>query len=311
MPDPLERLTNLVALLLETRRSLTLDEIASELAGQYPDGISARRAAFERDKATLRSEGIPLEQEVLSGDRAGQTAYWIDRRRYELGDLDLDDDERHALQLAVATVHLGHAWGQEALWKLGGTSAASSAALAAELPSLAVLPVLFQAVSTRATVRFRYRDRERLLDPHLLLTREGFWYVVGRDHEHEEQRTYKVDRIDGDVSLGPAGAFERPAPIDPRAVFGSSPRQLDDREAEHTARVLVSTAWSPRGSGDGIQVLERRDDGSTVLAVPVTNEQAFRSWVLSLGEDALVLDPPQARALVVSWLERVVAGDPT
>ena len=37
MADRVERLTNLLALLLETRRPLTLHEIASELGGQYPD----------------------------------------------------------------------------------------------------------------------------------------------------------------------------------------------------------------------------------------------------------------------------------
>ncbi len=44
-----ERLTNLLALLLETAQPLSLVEIAGVLAGQYPDGENARRGAFERD----------------------------------------------------------------------------------------------------------------------------------------------------------------------------------------------------------------------------------------------------------------------
>ena len=117
--DPLERLTNLVALLLETRRPLTLEEITHELRGQYPARDPARRTAFERDKRQLRDEGVPLEQTVLSGDRAGATGYWIDRSRYALPDLGLTDDETRALQLAVATVHLGEDWGGDALLKIG------------------------------------------------------------------------------------------------------------------------------------------------------------------------------------------------
>ena len=119
MTDPLERLTNLVALLLETRRPLTLEEITHELRGQYPVRDPARRTAFERDKRQLRDEGVPLEQTVLSGDRAGATGYWIDRSRYSLPDLGLTDDETRALQLAVATVHLGEDWGGDALLKIG------------------------------------------------------------------------------------------------------------------------------------------------------------------------------------------------
>ncbi len=61
MADPLERLTNLVALLLETRQPLTLEQIADALAGQYPEGAAARHGAFERDKAMLREGGVPLE----------------------------------------------------------------------------------------------------------------------------------------------------------------------------------------------------------------------------------------------------------
>ena len=54
MIDRVERLTNLLALLLETSRPLTLVEIAGELRGQYPEGEANRRATFERDKAALR-----------------------------------------------------------------------------------------------------------------------------------------------------------------------------------------------------------------------------------------------------------------
>ena len=54
---------------------------------------------------------------MLTGQQAGVGAYWIDRDRYELSDLDLDPDEMRALQVAVAAVR--PASGEEALWKLG------------------------------------------------------------------------------------------------------------------------------------------------------------------------------------------------
>ena len=58
--DALERITNLVALLLETRAPLTLEQIANELRGQYPEGEVALRGAFERDKSLLREIGVPI-----------------------------------------------------------------------------------------------------------------------------------------------------------------------------------------------------------------------------------------------------------
>ncbi|MEO5724335.1 MAG: hypothetical protein ABIQ39_15260, partial [Ilumatobacteraceae bacterium] len=103
MADALERVTNLLALLLETQQPLTLEDIANELSS-YPPKVAAMRGAFERDKAMLREIGIPIESKVLAGSDAGQTAYWIDRSRYELSGLDLTTEERHALQLAVAAV---------------------------------------------------------------------------------------------------------------------------------------------------------------------------------------------------------------
>ena len=48
--DRVERLTNLLALLLETPRALTLVEIAGEMEGQYPAQKATRRAAFERTR---------------------------------------------------------------------------------------------------------------------------------------------------------------------------------------------------------------------------------------------------------------------
>lgn len=304
--ERVERLTNLLALLLETREPLTLVQIAGALAGQYPDKDANRRAAFERDKAALRDIGVPIETEVLAGHHAGSTGYWIDRDRYELADLDLDDDERRALQVAVATIR--PSGGQDALWKLGADALdAGSAPVTAFVPDVAGLPGLREAAARRATVRFGYRAKERTLDPYGLLLRNGFWYVVGRDHEHDEQRTYRVDRIEGVVDVGDGGAFERPAGLDLAAALPVDPKLIGADDPDAVARVLVDApraAQVERELGPG-RVVARREDGAIEVDVPCANHGAFRSWVLGLQEHAEVLSPPERRDDVIAWLREL------
>jgi predicted DNA-binding transcriptional regulator YafY len=310
--DPLERLTNLVALLLETRRPLTLDEITNELRGQYASQDPARRTAFERDKRQLRDEGVPLEQTVLSGDQAGATGYWIDKSRYALPDLGLTAEETRALQLAVATVHLGEDWGGDALLKLGpsqpppASGGASDLPIVAALPSSPALPSLFAANSERATARFSYRGRARRLDPYGLLARSGFWYVMGFDHDAGEVRTYRVDRIEGAVAVGPGGAFTIPDGFDPAAMFPADAKLVGEGEIV-SARVWVSAAQAPtvvNHLGEGA-VAERRSDGSIVVTVPYANPWALRAWVMGLVDDAELLEPDELRVEMVRWLEQM------
>ena len=301
--DALERVTNLLALLLETRAPLTLEQIADRL-GAYPAGGAALRGAFERDKAVLRDIGVPIETEVLSGDQAGRTGYRIDRARYELDGLSLSTDERQALQLAVAAIRSGDA--RFGLLKLGG-SVAGDAPVVTNVPALDALPALREAAAARAVVRFEYRGELRELEPYALLLREGFWYVIGHDRRRDARRTFRVDRIDGDIDVGEPGEFVRPSGFDPRAAFPSDPKELGDGAA--TARVLVDAARA-RFVVDEVgaaAVAARRADGAVELDIACANLDAFRSWLLGLGTHAEVLGPPEVRAAIVDWL-RAMAG---
>jgi len=190
---------NLLALLVQRTQPLTLKQIRQELVNQYPDGDSAARAAFERDKAQLRALGIPMDMVTLGGDKAGEGAYTVDRRQFEIGDLGLNDAERSALQMAIATVRIGASHGDEALWKLGGERAL-------DRPSTSVniqmddrqLPALAAGVVEHRTLNFVYKGQQRQVDPYGLLSRGGFWYIVGFDHLRNAQRV-KAEFGDGAV----------------------------------------------------------------------------------------------------------------
>ncbi|MFM7685431.1 MAG: helix-turn-helix transcriptional regulator [Actinomycetota bacterium] len=303
--DPTERVTNLIALLKNSRLPLTLEQILNELGDQYPDGAANSRATFERDKAVLRELGVPVETTVLTGEDAGRTAYRIDPRRYELADLDLTDDERQALQVAAAAWHVADT--RFGMLKLGGEGLRSHS-VAANVPELPVLPGLRQAAASRAEVSFTYSGRARRLWPYSLLLRDGFWYVIGWDVDAAEVRTYRPDRIEGDVTTGEAGVFERPADFDARTAFPADPRLLGD-ELEARARVRVDATRAVRAlqSARPEEVVAQHNDGSVELEVPCANLDAFRSWLFGFGEHAEVLGPPEVRTAVVSWLEQMVA----
>ena len=163
--DRLERMTNLVLVLLEASRPLSLREIASTVVG-YPAGKEASRQAFERDKRALRVLGIPISVETLAGDE--QLGYRIHPQDYYLPDLRLSLEEEQALSFAVAAVQLGGAAGRDAVAKLGATGEVPEPGLPpiAVLPSLPALGPLHQAVRDRAIVSFGYRGRRREVEPY-------------------------------------------------------------------------------------------------------------------------------------------------
>jgi proteasome accessory factor B len=298
----LERLINLVAALLHADRPLTAEELRERLPG-YAEDKAAFRRAFERDKEALRDLGIPVVLEpVDEGRDPGVMGYRIPKEDYYLQDPGLEPDELAALHLAASAVRLEGASGVEALWKLGGEVAEEGPAPAvAALPGTAHLAPLFAAISARHQVLFTYRGRARHLDPWRLSFRNGHWYLAGHDHDAGEERVYRLDRIESDVeAVGPDAAFDRP-PADDALL--PPPWELGGDDAQ-TARLLVDAGQAGWAAGhvgrDAIE--EWRPDGSVVLAVRVTNRDAFRSFVLGFLDHAEVLDPPELRAELVEWL---------
>lgn len=319
MADRLERLTNLVAVLLETGRALTLEEIVERVPG-YPDDKEAYRRQFERDKATLREIGVPISLEAIYPFEQ-EMGYRVLRRDYELPPLSLTEDEQVALYLAVSAVRLqsqadGGAKSDDsdndaryALQKIGGpflspASGGGVVAPLAALPAVPFLPALFDAVRRRARLAFRYRGEPRRLDPYGILFRNGHWYTVGHDPDRDAIRAFRADRFESAPEAGPGDAFDRPEGFDPSAALRDEPWRFGDEQPVE-ALVLVDAAqagWVASELGERA-VAERRPDGSVVVKLAVTNREAFRSFVLGLLDQAEVLAPDELRADIVGWLE--------
>jgi len=304
----IERLTDLILVLLEASEPIPLSILAEELPG-YPPAGEARRMAFERDKKLLRDEGIVVEAVSIEGPE--QFGYRIDPATFFLPDLALEPDEQAALNLAVAGVHLADGSGGDALRKLGFVDLADAQPVA----SLATAPGLdriFQALSASAEVRFSYRGEERIVAPVRLRFSAGNWYLVGWSRERGAGRSFRVDRIEGTVAVGAAGSG---ALSEEQIVGIDAPdaRVAVNREAGSNELILWVDplyAWRLVAEVGEEHVLERRADGSVVLEVSVGWEDGARSWVLSFLDHVEVLEPAAFRASLVSWLDGIIAAKP-
>lgn len=302
--DRLERLTDLVLVLLNARTPRTLEEIAATVPG-YPASRAARRQAFERDKRILRDEGIPVVTEPVEGPE--QYGYRIDPDAFYLPDLELAPDERAALHLAVAGVHLGDPSGRDALAKLGASGVAEARAVA-QVDAPAALVPLFDAVRSQAEVRFTYHGTPRSLAPATLQFRAGRWYLVGWDRAVDAARTYRVDRIESLGAPGPPGSGAVPEDVAPGDATADPWRD----EGAERVMIRVDAVEAPRIVAEVGEraVTERAPDGSVLLSLGVTTFPVLRSWVLGLLDHAEVVGPTRAREDVVSWLEQIArSGD--
>ncbi len=297
----LERLVDLLAALLEAREPKTRVDL-QRVVPLYPDDDVAARRAFSRDVEALAGMGVPVV--VVDGQ---VPTYRVHREAYELPDPGLTEEEAAALHLALATVELDLPEGSpaEALWKLTGGAAeriTPPAGSTARLPGHQHLGALWAAVNGRQRLSFSYRGEPRQVEPWQLSCQRGHWYLQGFDGGRGGARLYRVDRIEGPIEpVGPVEAFQRPA--DAGRAAPPPPWLLGD-EVRFVARLWVDAGQADFARTQGAsEVEERRPDGSVVLAVPVANPEAFRSFALTLLDHAEVLSPPEARADVVQWLE--------
>ncbi|HYL53391.1 MAG TPA: WYL domain-containing protein [Acidimicrobiia bacterium] len=303
-PSRVERVLNLLALLLDTRVPLTRDDIVRDVAG-YPEQVTAYRRAFERDKETLRGMGVPVTTEPV-GDGT-EVGYRVRPEDYYLPDLGLTPEETAALRVAVSAVSLGNHAGTGALMKLGGVGDDSVPPIAS-LPIAPALATLFDAFRRRAVVTFAYRGRTRTVEPWGLSSKRGHWYVVGFDRDREAIRAFRADRVEGDVSVGDPGTFDTPAGFRPDDHVEARPWLLGD-EPPVTVRISVDAAQRDamlaQLGADATIVDHERDE--TLIELTVTNRSTFRAFLLGFLEHARVVEPPDVRDEMVAWLSRIAA----
>jgi len=321
--DQLARQWQLIQRLAHSRAGVHLDDLAAELD-------CVRRTVY-RDLDALMLAGFP----VVSEKRDGRVYYRF-LETFRLGDVPFTSDEILAL-----------AFGEDLLRALEGTVFHDSihsalakirSGLAPELAdylarlgeSFRVLPgphktyahlretiqLLNDAVLESRTVRMRYRTGRtgavstRDLDPYRVWYRSGGLYVVGFDHKSEEMRTFAVERIRALEATG--RRFERDAGFDFDTYIGASFGVI--AEPATRVRILFERRWATyveERTWHESQRLTRRAGGRLELEMEVGGNAELRTWILSFGSGAEVLEPAALRDEVVvelgAALERYTA----
>lgn len=313
---PLERLINLVALLLDTNRPLTFEEIRASLGAYDQSDRESAKRQFERDKDVLRKVGIPVEVAPTDPWEV-EEGYRIPRERYELPDLSFPPEEAAALFVAAH----GSTEGSEAavaFRKLlpgaekGMLSALRDEGVAAVDASGPHLQEVADAVAKRRRITFRYRpsegeESERHVDAWGLVFRRGAWYVVGGDRDRGEPRSFRLSRFASRVI--DAGVADPPPP-EFRAADHLTAGPWGVGEPHGSALVAFSPKvghWALSGVS-GAETLRVREDGWTEATVPAGSPEPFVSWILSFGPDAVVLKPEDLRSAVIGALEEIRAA---
>ena len=311
----LERLLNLLMLLLSTRRPLTVEQIHQLLPGYDQPDEDAFRRMFERDKEELRELGVPVETAYLDAWETDQ-GYLIRRTDYELPIVELAPDEAAAVGLAAR------------LWQSAGLAEASASALlklrAAGIEADAVATAgveprvaapeasfspLLAAARAAQVVSFDYRTggtgqlSRREVEPWGLVHRRGRWYLVGHDRSRGGQRVFLLSRVVGKVvAQGAPGEVMRPSGVDLRAMVASLDTDQPDRVA--SVRVAPDVGWEVRRAAT---TSEELPDGWTRCAVPFGDLDRFADWMVGFGAEVVVESPEDAVTAVVARL-REVAG---
>ena len=316
--DQLSRQWQLIQRLARSRAGVALDDLASELE-------VVRRTVY-RDLDALMLAGFP----VVSEKRDGRVYYRF-LETFRLGDVPFTPDEILALAfgedlLRVLEGTVFHDSIRSALAKIrAGLSPELSAYLARLGESFRVLPgphksyahlretiqTLNEAVLDQRTVRMRYRtgatgaESTRELDPYRIWYRGGGLYAVGHDHKSGELRTFAVDRIQ---RLEATDAHFEVAPdFDFEAYIGGSFGVI--AEPATAVRILFEPRWASyvaERTWHPSQQLEQREDGRVLLSMQVGGTAELRTWILSFGDGAEVLEPEALRLAVLEELRGAI-----
>jgi len=332
--DKTERLLNLVAFLLSSRTAVPFSKIKGRVAGYDDDATpEALEKRFDRDKAELRSLGVPIVYDPL--DDKGDEGYRIPREQYFLPEIRLDVQE--AAALAVVQRYAESSPGdplarplRSALRKVLVDSPLTGAMSASvtEQHMLGVrtekapgdlsanLALLTDAALRRRPLRFRYyaigRDEtsQREVEPYGIGWHEQHWYLVGRDKGRDDVRQFRVDRIRGRARVLAGPAFEVPETFDVADHVGRPAFLLrrDGKGERVRVELKPEVAFMARGALREGWTFRDLPGGGGLVEFDANDRAAVIRFVARHADRARVASPEALRREAVATFRAVLAA---
>jgi proteasome accessory factor B len=251
---------------------------------------------FERDKAALRDLAIPVETKPVDLFHDDVLGYRIDRSDWLMPEITLTTQERAYLSLAAS------AW-QNAQLSTAAKQAVSSVDAREQNSDISVpvslakgrrhITEILAAIANGKTVVFEYVGLnqsevvKRTIDPWRALLHSGHWYLIGFDQEKGEVRTFRTDRIVGDLVETKHDILESmPSDFDLSAITESWEHSEKDATI---ASVLVrpGRAASLRVLATSCEIGDEWD----VLAIPYHHESQLVGLIASACDVTRVKAP--------------------
>jgi proteasome accessory factor B len=306
----IERLINLTIALLATKRYLTKSEIFRTVEG-YEGSAETKERMFERDKDDLRSLGIAIDVgsfDPLFNDEAG---YRIKSENYQLDLGEITPTEMSLLSLA-ADAWQGAAFAEQAQSAILKLSSIGVPADPIDIPGFSPklsnsskdLETISAAIGSSDYLIFDYLSpslsaEAREVVPIALSNRSGFWYVSGVDKGVEEVRTFRLDRVQGAITVRKNKEhFEFPSEFELDQIDAASAvrfAKIDVRKGKGHALRALATSVTDLGEWDQIKV-------------PIYTVEYLTAQILWHGDDVFVHEPADLRENVVKQLQALVVN---
>src|ERR1700744_5412947 len=315
--EKLIRQLSLISSLMAERRPVTAPEIRRDVEGYSAMNEDAFARRFYADRSELEALGIALQVEKPVDGLVEQETYSLPPENFHLPPIEFTDEELAALRTALHLLDREFAYAeplrlalQQISWgrpsplrapeqhtvALGITGSAGGHEVSQRLAKIET------AIFRRKTVVFDYYTMERddfgtrRVDPYQLLFQGGQFYVVGRSHERDAIRVFRLSRIQGKVGYATKAEhdFQRPSEFDPRAYADRIQWQFG--EPLGTAEIWISgkIAWQVERHFGRYGELRAADDGQgSIFSTTYANSRQLIAWVLGLGENAKIVGPPE------------------
>src|SRR5579859_2129372 len=315
--EKLIRQLSLISYLMAERRPVTASELRRDVEGYSVMNEDAFARRFYADRSELEALRIVLSVEKPVDGLVEQETYSLAPENFHLPPIEFNDQELAALHTALQLLDGEFAYAeplrialQQISWgrpsplgspeqhtvALGITGAAGGHELSQRLAKIET------AIFRRKTIVFDYYTMERgdlgtrRVDPYQLLYQGGQFYVVGRSHEREAIRVFRLSRIRGKVGYATKAEhdFQRPEDFDPRAYANRVPWQFGEPIGKAEIWVSERIAWQiERHFGRYGEMRAGSEEGSRVFVTQYADARQLIAWVLGLGEHARILGPPE------------------